>query len=84
MLNYTRLGELIKASNMNKTALATKCKVSRVTIDNLLQGGDVRLSTLNTIAQQAAGGLVVPTRQATHGRCAQRGVRAKDEGLARG
>lgn len=52
MLNYTRLGELIKASNMNKTALATKCKVSRVTIDNLLQGGDVRLSTLNTIAKE--------------------------------
>lgn len=49
-MNTERLQALIQASGLNKSQLAERCGVSRTTIDNILSGGDAKMSTAQNLA----------------------------------
>lgn len=49
-MNTDRLYTLIQASGLNKSQLAERCGVSRTTIDNILAGGDAKMSTAENLA----------------------------------
>lgn len=49
-MNINRIAEAIKASKLGKSELSKLTKVSRTTIDNLLDGADVKVSTIENLA----------------------------------
>lgn len=49
-MNINRIKEAIKASKLGKSELSKLTKVSRTTIDNLLEGADVKVSTIESLA----------------------------------
>lgn len=49
-MNINRIAEAIKASKLGKSELSKLTKVSRTTIDNLLDGADVKVSTIESLA----------------------------------
>ena len=51
MLNYNVLNELVKQTKLTKVEFAKQCGITRVTLDNALQGGDIRVSILDSIAK---------------------------------
>lgn len=50
-MNINKLEQLVKESGMSKVEIAKKCGISRVTLDNALQGADIRVSILTTLAK---------------------------------
>lgn len=50
-MNLRKLERLVKDSEMTKTQIAKKCGITRVTLENALQGGDIRVSILESIAR---------------------------------
>ena len=50
-MNTERLKMLMQSSGLNKTQLAERCGVSRTTLDNVLAGGDAKMSTAESIAR---------------------------------
>lgn len=42
---------LMQSSGLNKSQLAERCGVSRATLDNVLAGGDAKMSTAEAIAR---------------------------------
>ena len=51
MLNYSALNKLVKQTKLTKVEFAKQCGITRVTLDNALQGGDIRISILDSIAK---------------------------------
>lgn len=49
-MNINRIKEAIQASKLGKSELSKLTKVSRTTIDNLLDGADVKVSTIESLA----------------------------------
>lgn len=49
-MNINRIKELIDASKIGKSRLSELTKVSRTTIENLLAGADVKVSTIENLA----------------------------------
>ena len=49
-MNLAKLNELVRETKLSKTQLATRCGITRVTLDNALQGGDIRVSILERLA----------------------------------
>lgn len=49
-MNINRIKEAISASKLGKSELSKLTKVSRTTIDNLLEGADVKVSTIESLA----------------------------------
>lgn len=49
-MNINRIKEAISASKLGKSELSKLAKVSRTTIDNLLEGADVKVSTIESLA----------------------------------
>lgn len=45
------LQRLVAESNLTKVQIAEKCGFTRVTLDNVLQGADVKISTLEALAK---------------------------------
>ncbi len=50
-MNISRLQQLIKDSGKSKVQIAKLSGITRVTLDNALQGGDVRMSIVESIAK---------------------------------
>ena len=50
-MNINKLRSLVADSKLNKVQLAEKCGFTRVTLDNVLQGGDAKISTIETLAR---------------------------------
>lgn len=50
-MNINKLRDLVANSKLNKVQLAEKCGFTRVTLDNVLQGGDAKISTIETLAR---------------------------------
>lgn len=50
VMNINRIKEAINASKLGKSELSKLAKVSRTTIDNLLLGADVKVSTIENLA----------------------------------
>jgi len=50
-MNTQRLQALIQASRLNKSQIAERCGISRATLDNVLAGGDAKMSTAESIAR---------------------------------
>ena len=50
-MNPERLKMLMQSSGLNKSQLAERCGVSRATLDNVLAGGDAKMSTAEAIAR---------------------------------
>lgn len=50
-MNINKLRSLVADSKLNKVQLAEKCGFTRVTLDNILQGGDAKISTIETLAR---------------------------------
>lgn len=50
-MNTERLKMLMQSSGLNKSQLAERCGVSRATLDNVLAGGDAKMSTAEAIAR---------------------------------
>ncbi len=55
-MNISKLAQLVKDCGKTKSKLAKDCGITRVTLDNALSGGDIRISILESIAN----GLGVP------------------------
>ena len=51
-MNTERLKMLMQSSGLNKSQLAERCGVSRATLDNVLAGGDAKMSTAEAIARE--------------------------------
>lgn len=49
-MNIDKLNKLIDAFSLNKSQFAARCGISRTTLDNLLNGADVKISTVESIA----------------------------------
>ena len=50
-MNINKLQKLVADSKLNKVQLAEKCGFTRVTLDNVLQGSDAKISTIETLAR---------------------------------
>ncbi|MEG1709384.1 MAG: helix-turn-helix transcriptional regulator [Acinetobacter sp.] len=50
MVNISKLKYLLDSGKYTKVALAAHCGFSRVTVDNLLSGADVKISTIEGVA----------------------------------
>lgn len=50
-LNINKLQTLIAESKLNKVDIAKACGFTRVTLDNVLQGADVKISTISSLAK---------------------------------
>lgn len=50
-LNINKLQKLVAESKLNKVDLAKACGFTRVTLDNVLQGADVKISTISSLAK---------------------------------
>ncbi len=49
-MNIRRINFLLSSSKLGKKEIAEKCAVSRTTLDNLLSGADVKISTVEKLA----------------------------------
>lgn len=49
-MNISKLNELFENSKLSKVEFAKRCDITRATLDNALQGGDIRVSILEKIA----------------------------------
>ncbi len=47
----SRLNQAVKDSGKSKVQLSKECGITRVTLDNALQGGDIRISIVEAIAK---------------------------------
>ncbi|MCS2404476.1 helix-turn-helix domain-containing protein [Bacteroides salyersiae] len=50
-MNINKLSELIISSKLNKVQIAEQCGISRTTLDNVLAGSDVKVSTIESLAK---------------------------------
>ena len=50
-MNINKIKELIMTSKMNKVQIAEKSGISRTTLDKLLSGADVKVSTVESLAK---------------------------------
>ena len=50
-MNISKLERLVAESKLNKVQIAEKCGFTRVTLDNALQGADVKISTIESLAR---------------------------------
>ena len=50
-MNTQRIVNIIMSSKLSKIDIASKMKVSRTTLDNLLNGADVKVSTVENLAE---------------------------------
>ena len=50
-MNISKLKRLVEESKLNKVQIAERCGFTRVTLDNALQGADVKVSTIETLAK---------------------------------
>lgn len=50
-MNISKLKKLVEKSKLNKVQIAERCGFTRVTLDNALQGADVKVSTIETLAK---------------------------------
>ena len=50
-MNTIKLNNAIKDSGLSKTEIAKKCGITRATLDNALQGGDIRISIVQSITK---------------------------------
>ena len=50
-MNVQRIVDIITSSKLSKIDIASKMKVSRTTLDNLLNGADVKVSTVENLAE---------------------------------
>lgn len=49
-MNVQRILDIISSNKLSKIDIASKMKVSRTTLDNLLNGADVKISTVESLA----------------------------------
>lgn len=49
-MNISRLRKIVSESKLNKVQIAEKCGFTRVTLDNALQGADIKVSTIESLA----------------------------------
>lgn len=49
-MNINKLQKLVSESKLNKVQIAERCGFTRVTLDNALQGADVKISTIESLA----------------------------------
>lgn len=49
-MNVQRIMDIITSNKLSKVDIAVKMKVSRTTLDNLLNGADVKVSTIESLA----------------------------------
>ena len=49
-MNVQRIVDIIASNKLSKVDIASKMKVSRTTLDNLLNGADVKVSTIENLA----------------------------------
>jgi transcriptional regulator with XRE-family HTH domain len=50
-MNINKLQDMVGYSKMSKVQIAQKCGITRATLDNALQGGDIRISIIESIAK---------------------------------
>lgn len=50
-MNVQRIVNIIVSNKLSKVDIASKMKVSRTTLDNLLNGADVKVSTIENLAE---------------------------------
>lgn len=50
-MNISKLQKIVAESKLNKVQIAEKCGFTRVTLDNALQGADVKISTIESLAK---------------------------------
>lgn len=50
-MNFNLLNKLVGKSNLGKSQIAELANMSRTTLDNALNGADVRVSTIETLAK---------------------------------
>lgn len=50
-MNINKIATLIADSKLNKGQIAIQCGVSRTTIENLLSGSDIKVSTLEALSK---------------------------------
>ena len=50
-MNISKLQKLVAESKLNKVQIAERCGFTRVTLDNALQGADVKVSTIESLAR---------------------------------
>jgi len=50
-MNVQRIMDIIVSNKLSKIDIAAKMKVSRTTLDNLLNGADVKVSTIESLAE---------------------------------
>ena len=50
-MNISRLQKLVAESKLTKVQIAEQCGFTRVTLDNALQGADVKVSTIESLAR---------------------------------
>lgn len=50
-MNVQRIMDVIMSSKLSKIDIASRMKVSRTTLDNLLNGADVKVSTIENLAE---------------------------------
>lgn len=50
-MNMKSILDIIASSKLSKVDIASRMKVSRTTLDNLLNGADVKVSTIESLAQ---------------------------------
>ena len=49
-MNVQRILDIITSNKLSKIDIASRMKVSRTTLDNLLNGADVKVSTIENLA----------------------------------
>ncbi len=49
-MNVQRIVDIVMSNKLSKVDIASKMKVSRTTLDNLLNGADVKVSTIENLA----------------------------------
>lgn len=50
-MNVKRIVDIITSNKLSKIDIASRMKVSRTTLDNLLNGADVKVSTVENLAE---------------------------------
>lgn len=50
-MNVQRIVDIMTSNKLSKIDIASKMKVSRTTLDNLLNGADVKVSTIENLAE---------------------------------
>lgn len=50
-MNVQRIVDIITSNKLSKIDIASRMKVSRTTLDNLLNGADVKVSTVENLAE---------------------------------